>query len=58
MGYAGVATFNGVPDVPRRLGGGLKISSEPGRGTLVRASLPVAELDGRNGHEANSYLAG
>jgi signal transduction histidine kinase len=48
----------GMEERIRRLGGGLKISSEPGRGTLVRASLPVAELDGRNGHEANSYLAG
>jgi signal transduction histidine kinase len=37
---------------------GLKISSKPGRGTLVDAALPVADLDQRNGQEANSYLAG
>ena len=48
----------GMEERIRRLGGHLKISSEPGRGTLVRAVLPVAELSPRNGHEANSYLAG
>jgi signal transduction histidine kinase len=48
----------GMEERIRRLGGGLKITSEPGRGTLVRAALPLAELDTRNGHEANSYLAG
>ncbi len=48
----------GMEERIRRLGGRLKITSEPGRGTLVRAALPVAELDARNGHEANSYIAG
>lgn len=48
----------GMEERVRRLGGRLKISSEPGRGTLVHAVLPVAELDQRNGHEANSYLVG
>jgi signal transduction histidine kinase len=48
----------GMEERIRRLGGGLKISSEPGRGTLVHAALPIAEMDARNGHEANSYLAG
>jgi signal transduction histidine kinase len=48
----------GMEERVRRLGGNLKITSKPGRGTLVRAALPVAELDHRNGQEANSYLAG
>jgi len=48
----------GMEERIRRLGGRLKITSEPGRGTLVSAALPVAELDTRNGHEANSYPAG
>ena len=48
----------GMEESVRRLGGRLKISSKPGRGTLVDAALPVAELDHRNGQEANSYLAG
>jgi len=48
----------GMEERVRRLGGRLRISSKPGRGTLVDAALPVAELDRRNGHEANSYLAG
>ena len=48
----------GMEERVRRLGGRLKISSEPGRGTLVHAALPVAELDQRNGHDANSYLVG
>jgi len=48
----------GMEERVRRLGGRLKISSEPGRGTLVHAALPLAELDQRNGHDANSYLVG
>ena len=48
----------GMEERVRRLGGHLKVSSEPGRGTLVHAALPVAELDQRNGHEANSYPVG
>ena len=48
----------GMEERIRRLGGRLNISSEPGRGTLVRAALPVAELDARNGHEAHPHLAG
>jgi signal transduction histidine kinase len=46
----------GMEERVRRLGGRLKISSQPGRGTMVHAGLPVAELDQRNGHETNSYL--
>jgi signal transduction histidine kinase len=48
----------GMEERTRRLGGYLKISSDPGRGTLVRAALPVAELDARTGNETNSHLAG
>jgi signal transduction histidine kinase len=50
----------GMEERVRRLGGSLKITSKPGRGTLVHAALPVAELELRNGngHEAHSYLAG
>ena len=48
----------GMEERVRRLGGSLKIRSEPGRGTLVQAALPVAELDRRNGHESHSHLVG
>jgi signal transduction histidine kinase len=34
----------GMEERVRRLGGRLKISSDPGRGTVVQATLPVAEL--------------
>jgi signal transduction histidine kinase len=48
----------GMEERVRRLGGRLTISSEPGRGTLLHAVMPVAELDQRNGHDVNSYLVG
>ena len=48
----------GMEERVRRLGGRLKISSQPGRGTLVAAALPVVEFEERNGHEADSYLVG
>jgi len=48
----------GMEERVRRLGGHLKISSDAGRGTLLLATLPVAELHQRNGHEANSYHTG
>lgn len=48
----------GMEERVRRLGGSLKVSSESGLGTLIHAELPVAELDQRNEHEANSYLVG
>jgi signal transduction histidine kinase len=48
----------GMEERVRRLGGYLRVSSEPGRGTLIHAVLPLTELDRRNGHEANSHLAG
>src|SRR5262249_45110105 len=37
----------GMEERVRRLGGRLKITSDPGRGTAVRATLPVADLDQR-----------
>ncbi len=48
----------GMEERVRRLGGRLKITSEPRRGTLVHAALPLSELEKRNGHEADSYLVG
>jgi signal transduction histidine kinase len=48
----------GMEERVRRLGGRLKVNSEPGRGTLVHATLPVAELEQRNAHDTNSYLVG
>ena len=48
----------GMEERVRRLGGRLSINSEPGRGTLVHAVLPVAELDQRKEHDANPYLVG
>ena len=48
----------GMEERVRRLGGRLRITSQPGRGTTLHVALPVAELDRRNGHAANSYLAG
>src|SRR5262249_14787519 len=48
----------GMEERVRRLGGSLNISSEPGRGTTVEAVLPVTELDRKQCHEANSYIAG
>jgi signal transduction histidine kinase len=48
----------GMEERVRRLGGRLKISSEPGRGTQVQATLPVAQLESKNGHESNSYFVG
>ena len=46
----------GMEERVRRLGGRLKITSEPGRGTAVHATLPVVELEHRNGHEADTHL--
>ncbi len=48
----------GMEERVRRLGGYLKVNSEPGRGTLLRAVLPLTELAPRNGNEANSHLVG
>jgi hypothetical protein len=41
-----------------RLGGQVRIDSQPGRGTLVAAELPVAEMAAKNGHDAHSHSLG
>jgi signal transduction histidine kinase len=48
----------GMEERVRRLGGQLRIDSQKGRGTLVAAELPIAGLNGRNGHHAHSHTAG
>ena len=48
----------GMEERVRRLGGRLQITSEPGRGTLVQAALPIAVLKQDNEHEAHSHFAG
>ena len=48
----------GMEERVRRLGGRLTIESQPGRGTLVAAELPIVELVRRSGDEANSHTAG
>jgi len=48
----------GMEERVRRLGGELHISSHPGRGTLVTAELPLADLVRRNGHDVHSHTAG
>ena len=45
----------GMEERVLRLGGQVKIDSQPGRGTMVVASLPVAEMAARNGHDAHSH---
>lgn len=48
----------GMEERVLRLGGHLRVNSEPGRGTLIHAVLPLTDLDRSNGHEAHSHLAG
>jgi signal transduction histidine kinase len=48
----------GMEERVRRLGGSLHINSELGRGTLISAELPVAEIATNNGHDAHSHIAG
>jgi signal transduction histidine kinase len=45
----------GMEERVLRLGGEVRIDSQPGRGTLVAAELPVAEMAARNGHDAHSH---
>jgi signal transduction histidine kinase len=45
----------GMEERVRRLGGQVRIDSQPGRGTLVAAELPVAEMAAKNGHDAHSH---
>jgi len=48
----------GMEERVRRLGGELRIDSQPGRGTLVSAELPLVDLARRNGHDAHSHTLG
>jgi signal transduction histidine kinase len=48
----------GMEERVRRLGGTVRIDSQPGRGTLVNAELPVAEIGAKNGHDAHSHSLG
>ena len=48
----------GMEERVRRLGGQLRLDSQPGRGTSIAAELPVAELNGTNGNGAHSHTAG
>ena len=48
----------GMEERVRRLGGKVRIDSQPGRGTLVAAELPVAEMAAKNGHDAHSHSLG
>ena len=45
----------GMEERVRRLGGQLRIDSQPGRGTLVAAELPLAEMPAKNGHDAHTH---
>ncbi|MBV9507945.1 MAG: MCP four helix bundle domain-containing protein [Acidobacteriia bacterium] len=47
----------GMEERVRRLGGVLRLDSQPGRGTRISAELPVIELAHRNGN-AHSHTAG
>jgi signal transduction histidine kinase len=47
----------GMEERVRRLGGRLRIDSQPGRGTSIAAELPLTELGSRNGH-VHSHSAG
>jgi signal transduction histidine kinase len=47
----------GMEERVGRLGGQVRIDSQPGRGTLVAAELPVSEM-AKNGHNAHSHSAG
>jgi signal transduction histidine kinase len=48
----------GMEERVRRLGGLLRIESQPGRGTLVSAELPLTELARKNGHDAHPHPVG
>jgi signal transduction histidine kinase len=48
----------GMEERVARLGGSVRFDSQPGRGTLVAAELPVAEMATQNGHDAHSHTLG
>ena len=45
----------GMEERVGRLGGQVRVDSQPGRGTQVIAELPVAEMAAKNGHDAHSH---
>ena len=47
----------GMEERVSRLGGQVRVDSQPGRGTLVAAELPMAEM-AKNGHDAHSHSLG
>ena len=48
----------GMEERVRRLGGLVRIDSQPGRGTMVAAELPVAEMTVKNGHNGTTHSIG
>jgi signal transduction histidine kinase len=48
----------GMEERVRRLGGRMRIDSQPGRGTRIEAELPLVEIARKNGHDAHSHTAG
>ncbi len=48
----------GMEERVRRLGGRLRVDSQPGQGTRITAALPLVELTGGNGDHGNSRSAG
>jgi signal transduction histidine kinase len=48
----------GMEERVRRLGGQLRLDSQLGRGTLITAELPLAELNGKNGNGSHPHTVG
>jgi signal transduction histidine kinase len=45
----------GMEERVGRLGGQVRVDSQPGRGTMVTAELPVAQMAAKNGRDAHSH---
>ena len=48
----------GMEERVRRLGGKVRLESQLGRGTLIAAELPLAEINGKNGNGSHPHFAG
>ena len=48
----------GMEERVRRLGGQLRDRFQPGRGTLIAAELPLAEIFTKDGHDAHTHTVG